>query len=137
MARIIAIDFGMKRVGIASTDPLQIIASPLTTVANKDAVDFIVNYCSKEEVETIVVGQPFRMSGELSGVETEILKFIDKLKEKLPDMHFARCDERYTSKMAMQALIASGVKKKQRRDKSLLDSTSAGLILQDYLENKE
>lgn len=137
MARIIAIDFGMKRVGIASTDPLQIIASPLTTVANKDAVSFIVNYCSREAVETIVVGQPFRMSGELSGVEKEIVKFIDKLQEKLPDMHFDRCDERYTSKMAMQALIASGVKKKQRRDKSLLDSTSAGLILQDYLENKQ
>jgi len=122
MARIMAIDFGMKRVGIATTDPLQIIASPLTTVPNKESIDFIVNYCSKEVVETIVVGQPFRMSGELSGVETEILKFIEKLKEKLPDMHFERIDERYTSKMAMQALIASGVKKKQRRDKSLLDS---------------
>jgi len=126
----------MKRVGIASTDPLQIIASPLTTVTNKEAVAFITDYCKREEVETIVVGQPFRMSGELSDVETVILKFIDKLKEKLPDMPFARCDERYTSKMAMQALIDSGVKKKQRRDKSLLDSTSAGLILQDYLENR-
>lgn len=136
MARILAIDFGMKRVGIASTDPLQIIASPLTTVLNKEAVEFITAYCGKEEVETIVVGQPFRMSGELSDIEKEILLFIDKLKEKLPNMHFARVDERYTSKMAMQALIDSGVKKKQRRDKSLLDSTSASLILQDYLENR-
>ncbi len=136
MARIIAIDFGMRRVGIASTDPLQIIASPLTTVSNKEAVDFIHDFCNKEQVERIVVGQPFRMSGELSDVESEILKFIDKLKEKLPNMPFARCDERYTSKMAMQALIDSGVKKKQRRDKSLLDSTSASLILQDYLENR-
>ena len=137
MARIIAIDFGMKRVGIASTDPLQIIASPLTTVSNKEAVEFITNYCTKEEVETIVVGQPFRMSGELSGIEVEILKFIKQVQEKLPLIPIARCDERYTSKMAMQALIASGVKKKQRRDKSLLDSTSAGLILQDYLENRQ
>jgi putative holliday junction resolvase len=137
MARIIAIDFGMKRVGIASTDPLQLIASPMTTVANKESIAFISDYCSKEEVETIVVGQPTRASGELSGIETEILKFIVKLKEKLPNMPIERWDERYTSKMAMQALIASGVKKKQRRDKSLLDSTSAGLILQDYLENKQ
>ncbi|MFT5724199.1 MAG: putative Holliday junction resolvase [Bacteroidia bacterium] len=135
MARIIAIDFGMKRVGIASTDPLQIIASPMTTVTNKESVQFITDYCTREDVEIIVVGQPFRMSGELSGIEVEIVKFIDKLKEKLPSMPIARVDERYTSKMAMQALIASGVKKKQRRDKSLLDSTSASLILQDYLEN--
>ena len=137
MARILAIDFGMRRVGIASTDPLQIIASPLTTVPNKDAVDFLAEYCGREEVETIVVGQPFRMSGEPSSVESEILKFIDKLKEKLPQMHIDRCDERYTSKLAMQALIASGVKKKKRRDKSLLDSTSASLILQDYLRDKQ
>ncbi len=135
MGRIIAIDFGMKRVGIASTDPLQIIASPLTTVPNKEAVDFIFNFCSKEDVDTIVVGQPFRMSGELSDVEKEILKFIQELNKKLPNMPIKRCDERYTSKMAMQALIDSGVKKKKRRDKSLLDSTSASLILQDYLQN--
>ncbi len=133
MARIIAIDFGKRRVGLATTDPLQIIASPLTTVENKIAVDFIVDYCSKEDVETIVVGQPFRMSGELSDVEVDILKFIAKLQAKLPNMPFARCDERFTSKMAMQALIDSGVKKMKRRDKSLLDSTSASIILQDYL----
>lgn len=137
MARILAIDFGMRRVGIASTDPLQIIASPLTTVANNDALDFLVDYCSREEVETIVVGQPFRANGEVSGVETEIVKWIEKLKEKLPQIPIERCDERYTSKLAMQALIDSGVKKKKRRDKSLLDSTSASLILQDYLRDRQ
>ncbi|MBO6517899.1 MAG: pre-16S rRNA-processing nuclease YqgF, partial [Bacteroidia bacterium] len=82
MGRILAIDFGKRRVGIAVTDPLQLIASPLTTVDNKEALNFLMDYCTREEVETFVVGQPFRMSGEVSNVEADILKFIDKLQEK-------------------------------------------------------
>lgn len=133
MGRILAIDYGLKRVGLAVTDPMQIIASPLKTVQESEAIDFLTTYCNTETVDTIVVGQPRRMSGELSDVETSILKFIEKLNEKLPEMNIQRYDERFTSKLAANALIESGVKKKQRRDKSLLDSTSASLILQDYL----
>ncbi|MCB9261485.1 MAG: Holliday junction resolvase RuvX [Flavobacteriales bacterium] len=136
MPRILCIDFGMKRVGLAVTDPLQIIASPLTTVANSEVLDYLKEYCIKEEVETIVVGQPRRMSGELSAVETEILAFIEKLKAALPNHKIDRYDERFTSKIAKQALFDSGLKKKKRQDKSLLDSTSASLILQDYLTSK-
>ncbi len=131
--RILAIDYGKRRVGLAVTDPLQLIASPLDTVAETDSITFIANYCSREEVETIVVGQPRRMSGELSEVEKDIVKFIEKLSEKLSDIQIVRYDERFTSKIAMQGLIDSGLKKKKRRDKSLLDSSSASLILQDYL----
>lgn len=128
-----AIDFGKRRVGLAVTDPLQIIATPLETVQFDNALTYIVAYCAKEVVDAIVVGQPRRMSGELSDIETEILPFIDKLQSKLPDMKVVRYDERFTSKIAARSLIESGVKKKKRRDKSLLDSTSASLILQDYL----
>jgi putative Holliday junction resolvase len=135
MGRVLAIDYGKRRVGLAVTDPLQIIASPLTTVEEKESIAYLVDYCSKEEVDAIVVGQPRRMSGELSDVEQDILAFIDKLKEKLPAMQIDRFDERFTSKIAAKSLIDSGVKKKKRRDKSLLDSTSASLILQDYLRS--
>lgn len=133
MPRILAIDYGTRRVGLAVTDPLQLIASPLDTIQEKESISFIANYCNREEVETIVVGQPRRMSGELSEVETDILEFIAKLSEKLSNIEIVRYDERFTSKIAMQGLIDSGLKKKKRRDKSLLDSSSASLILQDYL----
>ncbi len=135
MGRILAVDYGKRRVGLAVTDPLQIIASPLTTVGEKEAITYLADYCTKEQVEVIVVGQPRRMSGELSEVEQDIVEFIAKLREKLPAMRIDRFDERFTSKIAAQSLIDSGVKKKKRRDKSLLDSTSASLILQDYLRS--
>lgn len=133
MPRILAIDYGKRRVGLAVTDPLQLIASPLDTIPEKESISFIADYCNHKEVETIVVGQPRRMSGELSEVETDILEFIAKLSEKLSNIEIVRYDERFTSKIAMQGLIDSGLKKKKRRDKSLLDSSSASLILQDYL----
>jgi putative pre-16S rRNA nuclease len=136
MSRIIAIDYGKRRVGIATTDPMQLVASALKTVETSQSIEFIATYCTQENVVQIVVGQPRRWSGELSEVEKDILIFIDKLAEKLPDTQIARYDERFTSKLAKHSLIESGVKKKDRRDKSRLDSISATLILQDYLATR-
>lgn len=136
MPRILAFDYGGKRTGIAVTDPLQMIATALGTVDTKELMDYLKTYCAKEEVETFVVGQPFRMDGTTSDIEVEILKFIEKLKTEFPDIPVKRMDESFTSIRSMQSLIASGVKKMERRDKRLLDSVSATLILQDYLATK-
>ncbi|MCB0733906.1 MAG: Holliday junction resolvase RuvX [Flavobacteriales bacterium] len=135
MARILSIDFGGKRTGLAVTDPMQIIASELRTVPTDDLLDFLMTYTQSEVVETIVVGQPRRMDGSLSDIETRIVEFIEKLREKVA-IPIVRYDERFTSKMAGRSLIESGVKKKDRRDKSRLDSISATLILQDYLASR-
>lgn len=136
MPRILAFDYGGKRTGIAVTDPLQMIATALETVDTKNVMDYLKTYCAKEEVETFVVGQPFRMDGSTSDIEVDILKFIEKLKIEFPGIPVRRMDESFTSRRSMQSLIASGVKKKARRDKRLLDSVSATLILQDYLATK-
>lgn len=135
MGRVLALDYGGRRTGIASTDPLKIIASPLTTVETSVLLDYLTNYFAIESVECIVVGQPTRHDGSFSGIETQILEFIDKFKVKHPEIPVHRINEMYTSKQAMQSLIDSGVKKKQRRDKKLLDRTSAALILQEFLQN--
>jgi putative holliday junction resolvase len=134
MARIVSIDYGGKRCGIATTDPLQIIASALTTVATDDIVQFIKDYVAQEEVEAFVVGEPFRADGSHSDIEVEIKKFIVKLKEICPNQEIHRVDESFSSIKAKEALIQSGVKKKKRRQKKLLDSTAATIILQEYLE---
>lgn len=134
MARIIAIDYGGKRTGIASTDPLQIIASALKTIPTSELLPFLSEYCQTEEVETIVVGEPFRADGSHSDIEVEIKKFIEKLGEKLPQIPIERMDESFSSQRAKETLIRSGVKKKKRRQKEMLDSTAATIILQDYLE---
>lgn len=136
MKRIMAIDYGRRRVGIAVTDPMQLIASALGTVANNESLEFIKKYCAKEPVEMIVVGQPKRWSGELSEIEKDILLFIKKLEAELPNILISRYDERFTSKMASKSQIENGVKKKDRRDKSQLDSISATLILQDYMASR-
>ncbi|MCX2678553.1 Holliday junction resolvase RuvX [Galbibacter sp. EGI 63066] len=136
MARILALDYGEKRTGIAVTDELQIIASGLTTVATPELLSFLKEYTSKESVELIVVGQPKRMNNEFSDVESVILSFLEKLKEEIPNIPVKRIDERFTSKIAFQSMIDSGVKKKQRRRKELLDEVSATVILQSYLYNK-
>ncbi len=135
MSRILAIDYGAKRVGLAITDKLKIIASALTTIENKELVDFLRDYCAKEEVETIVIGLPLRLNNELSDIETDIQKLIKKIAHHLPQIKIERQDERFTSKMAMQAMITGGMKKKQRREKGNLDKISAAIILQDYLES--
>ena len=135
--RILSIDYGTKRTGIAVTDPMQMIATGLTTLHSKDAVDFIEKYLAKENVETIVIGEPKTLQNKKSDSEMQIVPFINRLKKKFPQLKIERYDERYTSKIAFQSLIDSGLKKKQRQDKKLVDVTSAVLILQSYLESKE
>jgi len=133
MARILAIDYGKKRTGIAITDELQIIASGLTTVNTKDFFTFITDYLKKEEVERFLVGEPKQMDYSASESEALIIPFIEKLKAKFPTIPIERIDERFTSKMAFQTMIDSGFSKKKRRDKALLDEISATIILQTYL----
>jgi putative Holliday junction resolvase len=133
MARILAIDYGTKRTGLAVTDEMQIIASGLTTVSTKELLNFIINYIQSENVEKFVVGLPKQMDNTASESEIHILKFLEKLKEQIPHIPVERVDERFTSKMAFQTMIDSGLKKKQRQNKALIDEISATLILQSYL----
>ena len=136
MGRILAIDYGTKRTGIAVTDELQIIASGLTTVASELLLEFLKDYISKEKVELIVVGEPKQMNNQASESEIHIQKFIEQLTKVFPDIPIKRIDERFTSKMAFQTMIDSGLKKNQRKNKALVDEISATLILQSYLYNK-
>ena len=136
MGRLLAIDYGSKRTGIAVTDEMQIIASGLTTVDTKTLMDFLKSYTTKETVNLILIGLPKQMNNELSESEPLILKFIKRLAKELPDMPIQRVDERFTSKMAFQTMIDSGLNKKQRKNKALVDEISATLILQSYLHNK-
>jgi|SRR5690554_1088478 len=134
MSKIVAIDFGGKRCGIAETDSLQIIASGLTTVETKNLQDFMMEYLQKEDVECMVVGEPRRLNDEMSAIEKSIEPFINFIKKRFPKLKIEREDERFTSKMAMESMIAGGVKKMKRRDKALVDKVSATLILQSYME---
>lgn len=136
MGRIIAIDYGRKRCGIAVTDPLKIIASPLTTVAANELLAFLKNYLMGEEVDCIVIGEPRQMDYSESESEKFIIPFIKQLKKSFPEMPIERVDERFTSKMASQAILDAGINKKGRQDKSLIDKVSATIILQTYLEMK-
>lgn len=133
MPRILAIDFGSKRTGIAVTDELKIIASGLTTVATIDLLKFLENYFSKEEVELVLIGEPKNMDNSASESEVSIKEFLKKFSEKFPQKKIERVDERFTSKMAFQSMIDSGLKKKQRQNKALVDEISATIILQSYL----
>ena len=137
MARILAIDYGKKRTGLAVTDELQIIASGLTTVPTKDLLPFLNNYCKNEQVETIVVGEPKRLHDEASDIEVDIAKFLQKLNKVLPKIKVVRMDERFTSKMAFQSLIDSGLSRKKRQNKALLDEVSATIILQSYMDSRQ
>lgn len=133
MARILAIDYGKKRTGIAVTDELQLIASGLTTVDTAIIFSFLKDYFEKENVELILVGEPKQMDNTPSESEVLIKPFIEKLKMQLPNIEIKRVDERFTSKMAFQTMIDSGLKKKQRQNKALIDEISATIILQSYL----
>jgi putative Holliday junction resolvase len=133
MARIMAIDYGSKRVGIAVTDPQQIIASGLTTVHSNEVIDFLKQYMTKEKVSCIVVGEPKRMNNEPSDSARFIEPFVVHLKRTFPTVKIERMDERFTSKMAFQTMIDSGLKKKARQNKELVDEISATIILQSYL----
>lgn len=133
MPRILAIDYGKIRTGIAVTDELQIIASGLTTVATSDLISFLKEYTSKEHVELFLVGEPKQMDNSPSESEVLIIDFLKKLSKVFPNMPVTRVDERFTSKMAFQTMIDSGLKKKQRKNKALVDEISATIILQSYL----
>ena len=133
MGRILALDYGTKRVGIAVTDPLKIIATSLITVHANETLDYIKTYMTKESVELIVVGLPVQMNGQPSEVEVHIKSFLKKLINQIPEIPVVRYDERFTTKMAISSMIEGGYKKKDRRDKKNLDSISATLILQGYL----
>ena len=136
MARIMAIDYGRKRVGVAVTDPTQIIAGGLATVPAHQIVDFIQQYVAKEAVETIVVGLPKQMNNQPSESMRYIQPFVATLKKKIPQIPVVFYDERFTSVLAHKAMLEGGLKKKDRQNKALVDEISATIILQDYLESK-
>ncbi|MFN3916131.1 MAG: Holliday junction resolvase RuvX [Flavobacteriales bacterium] len=136
MGRILAIDYGTKRVGLAVTDELQIIASGLTTVHSKDLIAYLKAYLTKNKVDTIVLGEPKTLQGGATDATEEIEKLYTHLTRTFPLVKIDRIDERFTSKMAAQTLAVSGLKKKVRQRKELLDEVSATIMLQDYLHFK-
>jgi putative Holliday junction resolvase len=136
MPRILAIDYGIKRTGIAVTDELQIIASGLTTVPSDLVINFLKDYFSKEKVTEILIGEPKQVNGLPSESTPIIEKFVSDFKTQFPSMKVIRVDERFTSKMAFQTMIDSGLSKKQRKNKGLVDEIAATILLQDYLTRK-
>lgn len=137
MARILGIDYGAKRVGVAATDLLQMIASPLTTIAESEIFKFLKSYLRDEDVEAIVVGYPTRWDGTDTHSTPLIRQFIQKLKDEFPSIEVYLEDEAHTSQKAMQAMVEGGMKKKDRRKKENLDKISASIILQSFLENRD
>ncbi|MEI8224484.1 MAG: Holliday junction resolvase RuvX [Bacteroidota bacterium] len=136
MGRILAIDYGTKRIGLAVTDPLQIFASPLNTVSPNEFDNFISGYLKTEEVEAFVIGYPVQMNNQPSESVKYINPFIKKLKKAFPEKHIHLVDERFTSQMALRTMIDGGVKKRDRQDKSMVDKISASIILQSFLDNR-
>lgn len=136
MPRIIAIDYGKKRTGLAVTDPLQLIASGLTTVATHELIPYLKKYFAAEAVEAILIGEPKNLDGSATDATSLVTECIRILKKHFPDMPVKKIDERFTSKMAFQTMIDSGLKKKDRQNKGLVDEISATIILQEYLRNK-
>ena len=136
MGRIIGIDYGTKRIGLAVTDPMQIFASPLNTVSPKEFDNFIEGYLKTEDVDAFVIGYPVQMNNQPSESVKYINPFIKKLKKSFPERHIHLVDERFTSQMALRTMIDGGVKKRDRRDKSMVDKISASIILQSFLDNR-
>lgn len=136
MGRILGIDYGRKRTGVAVTDPLQIIAGNLATVPTHTLMQFIQDYIARETVERIVIGKPTQLNGEPSESMKYITPFVNRLRKELPDMPIVMYDERFTSAIAHQAMIDGGMKKSDRRDKSRVDAIAATIILNDYLQSK-
>ena len=137
MSRILAFDYGTKRIGIATTDPLQIIATGLETVHSKDIIEYLKKYLGREQVEQFVVGEPKQMDGSQSLSAQHVKGFITLLKKNFPSIPVDTIDERFTSKMASSVIAQSGLKKKDRQSKELVDTISATIILQSYLERKK
>lgn len=133
MGRIMAIDYGTKRVGIAVTDPNKIIATALDTVHSKDIITYLQAYFKMNDVEFVVIGEPRQMNNTASEVTPQVEQFVALFRKSFPEMKIERFDERFTSKMAQQAILMSGLKKMDRRNKSLIDQTSAVIILQSYM----
>jgi len=135
VSKIVALDFGIKRIGVAMTDDLNIIASGLDTVSNENILSFLKNLTIKNKIDTIVIGKPLQKNNQPSDIEVEILKFINILKNNFPLIKLDRYDERFTSVIAKKVILESGINKTKRRNKSLVDKISATIILQSYLEN--
>jgi putative holliday junction resolvase len=135
MGRVVAIDFGTKRVGLACTDPLKIIASPLDTVHSKDVIQFLKNFDAKEGIETLVLGMPKNLSNEDTNATQHVKHFLNLLKKNFPATPIEIIDERFTSKIAFETMISGGVKKMDRRNKETIDKISATIILQSFLES--
>ena len=133
--RILSVDYGKKRTGLAVTDPMQIIAGGLVTVATSELLSYIKAYCEKEPVETIVVGEPRKSDGTPSENYTRVSAFVEKLKLELPNVNVVMYDERFTSVIASRTMIDAGLKRKARQNKALVDEISATIILQDYMES--
>lgn len=137
MARAMGIDYGMRRVGIAVTDPLRLIATPLKTVEGRAALDFLKGYITHESVDTIVVGWPLQLDGRICNMTLRVRQFIRLLKRHFPTITVTTHDERFTSTIAQQGLLEAGFKKKKRREKGLLDQMSAVLILRSFLASQD
>ncbi len=136
MARVLCIDYGGKRTGLAVTDPLQIIASALTTIETKDLVPFLKTYCRDEQVELILIGEPKNWDDSDTHATPLVAAFIKRLQKELPAIPIKKVDERYTSRMAVHAMVEMGMKKKDRRIKGNVDQIAATIMLQEYLNNK-
>ena len=137
MSKVLAIDYGTKRVGIAETDELQIIATRLTSVHSKDLIQFLTDYVKNNDVEAIVVGKPVKLSGEDTDITEIVRNFVIHLKRVFQTLEIVEIDERYTSKIASNTISSSGLSKNKRRNKKLIDEVSAVILLQDYLKRKE
>ena len=137
MTRLLALDYGTKRVGIAVTDELQMIASGLCTVRTHDCMDFLIEYLSKESVSTIVMGMPKNLRNQNTDATRYVKGFAKQIRKQFPEMKVELIDERFTSKIAFQSMIDGGLKKKARQDKALVDEVSATLILQSYMEQQK
>jgi putative Holliday junction resolvase len=135
MARILCIDYGLKRTGIAVTDPLQIISTGLTTVDSKELISFLKNYFQLEEVELIIIGEPRNLDDSDTHATPLVKAIIVKLKKEFPQTPLKKVDERYTSKMAKQAMLEMGMKKKDRRNKRTVDEIAAAIMLQEYMQS--
>ena len=137
MARILSIDYGKKRTGLAVTDSLQIIAGGLATVSTSELFDYLTQYVSREAVERIVIGEPRQLNGQPSENMTRVQQFVNRWRKQRPDIPIEFYDERFTSVLAHQAMLDAGLKKKTRQDKALVDEISATIILEDYLRSRK
>ncbi|MCR5197291.1 MAG: Holliday junction resolvase RuvX [Prevotella sp.] len=137
MARILSIDYGRKRTGLAVTDPLQLIAGGLATVATHQLFDWLKDYTSREQVERVVIGEPRQPNGQPSENLPRVQEFVNRWRKAMPQIPIELYDERFTSVLAHQAMLAGGLKKKARQDKALVDEISATIILEDYLRSRK